>query len=405
MTLSAGYAQAVITPSLERPVYLAGFGRNRTAESVHDDLYVRALALGQGDTCLVVAALDLIGLGRQHCLEIARRVNEGRPGTRTWLASTHTHHGPDTIGFWGPDLTTSGVDAAYLASLKEAVARAALAAADRLAPVRLRGTSVQVTGLAKNARDPEILDEELTCLQFVSAAGGAAADPLVTWLIYPCHPEVLWEENPHITSDYVGALRRGVEALTGAPCLVMVGAIGGMMTPDVQEHSFAEAEEMGGALAQAAIGALSVRPAVRVGRMAHHCQEFAVPMTNPLFHMAMEAGLLADLLNPDGAVVSEANLLQLDSVWVLGVPGELLPKLGLAFKAEMREAGAAVAAVVGLTNDEVGYIIPQDEYVYPENPLEPNDHYEETMSLGGDVAPCLQGAVRELLTGMAERGK
>jgi hypothetical protein len=42
MTLQAGYAQATITPALERPVYLAGFGRNRRALTVHDDLFVRA---------------------------------------------------------------------------------------------------------------------------------------------------------------------------------------------------------------------------------------------------------------------------------------------------------------------------------------------------------------------------
>ncbi len=397
MALSIGYAEGVITPPLERPVYLAGFGQNRLAESVHDDLYVRALALQHGDTCLVVAALDLIGLGRQHCLEMAQRISEHRPGTSTWLASTHTHHGPDTIGFWGPDLTTPGVDPVYLAGLKEQVVRTVLAAAGRLAPALLRRASVQVAGLAKNARDPEVLDEELTCLQFVSPAGESAGVPLATWLIYPCHPEVLWEMNPHITSDYVGALRREVEALTGAPCLAMVGAIGGMMTPDVEEHSFAEAEQMGQTLAQAGVGALATRPAKPVGRLTHQCREFTVPLTNPLFHMAIEAGLLADLLGPDRIVTSEANLLRLDSTWVLGVPGELLPKLGLAFKAEMQEAGANVAAVVGLTNDEVGYIIPQAEYIYPENPFEPGDHYEETMSLGADVAPRLEGAVRELL--------
>jgi hypothetical protein len=405
MALWVGYAQAVITPSLERPVYLAGFGQNRLAESVHDDLYVRALALQHGDTRLVAAALDLIGLGRQHCLEVAQRISEQSPGTRTWLASTHTHHGPDTIGFWGPDLTTPGVDPAYLASLKEQVVRTVLAAAGRLAPALFRSTSVQVTGLAKNARDPEVLDEELTCLQFLSPAGESAAVPLATWLIYPCHPEVLWEKNAHITSDYVGALRLGVEALTGTPCLAMVGAIGGMMTPDVEEHSFAEAEQMGQTLAQAAVGALATRPAEPVERMNYSCQEFVIPMTNPLFHMAIEAGLLADLLSRDGSVTSEANLLRLDSTWVLGVPGELLPKLGLAFKAEMQEAGAAMAAVVGLTNDEVGYILPQAEYIYPENPFEPGDHYEETMSLGADVAPCLQGAVRELLQRGVEQAK
>lgn len=68
MTLQIGYAQQTITPALEPPVYLAGFGRNRVAQTIHDDLYVRALALQhgdtRGDTRLILAALDLIGLCR-----------------------------------------------------------------------------------------------------------------------------------------------------------------------------------------------------------------------------------------------------------------------------------------------------------------------------------------------------
>ncbi|MCJ7706507.1 MAG: hypothetical protein MUO38_02700, partial [Anaerolineales bacterium] len=61
MGLSVGYAQTVITPSLDRPVYLAGFGQDRRAETIHDDLTARALALKDEQTTLVLAALDLIG--------------------------------------------------------------------------------------------------------------------------------------------------------------------------------------------------------------------------------------------------------------------------------------------------------------------------------------------------------
>lgn len=46
-TLRAGTAQSVITPELNgHAVYLAGFGHNRVATGVHDDLYARCLALG-----------------------------------------------------------------------------------------------------------------------------------------------------------------------------------------------------------------------------------------------------------------------------------------------------------------------------------------------------------------------
>jgi hypothetical protein len=397
MTLQIGYAEETITPSLARPVYLAGFGQNRTAESVHDGLYVRVLALELGETRLVTVALDLIGLGRHYCQEIERSVQEDAPGARLFLACTHTHHGPDTIGFWSPDMTTPGVDPEYLSRLKEKVATTALAALTTAQPALLRCASVQVSGVAKNARDPAILDEELTCLQFCHPDTSA---PLATWLIYPCHPEVLWEHNPHITSDYPGPLRRAVEAETGAPCLFMSGAIGGMMTPDVEEHSFAEAEQMSRRLAHAALGTLSREQATPVQGLEHHRQEYTIPMTNPLFRMAMEAGLLPNLINDDGTITTEANLLRMGPAWLLGVPGELLPKLGLAFKAEMRGAGAGTAAVAGLTNDELGYILPQEDYLYPDNPFDPGDHYEETMSIGPEAGPRLATAVKHLLGGI-----
>jgi hypothetical protein len=394
MSLRLGYAQDIISPSLERPIYLAGFGQNRRAESVRDELTVRALALALGQNRVVVAALDLIGLGREHCQEIERRINAEAPGTRLLLSCTHTHHGPDTIGLWGPDVKTSGVNLEYLASLRDRVVGTALAALEYPEPAALRACSVQATGLAKNARDPEILDEELTCLQFCDPGTGR---PRATWLVYPCHPEVLGEENPHITSDYVGALRRGVEAETSAPCLVMVGAIGGMMTPDVEEHSFAEAERMGQALAYAALEALADGLAVPVAHLMHTRREYVIPMTNPIFRIAIEDGFLPNPLNDDGTITTEANLLQIGPIWLFGVPGELFPELGLAFKTEMREAGAKVAAILGLTNDELGYILPRDVFVYPENPFEPGEHYEETMSMGPEAGPRLRAALSALL--------
>ena len=43
--MKIGYAQNTITPSLDKPVYLAGFGNDRRAQTIHDDLYARALAI------------------------------------------------------------------------------------------------------------------------------------------------------------------------------------------------------------------------------------------------------------------------------------------------------------------------------------------------------------------------
>lgn len=391
--LQIGYARQAITPALDPPVYLAGFGRNRTARNVHDDLDVRALALRLKDTHLLLAALDLLGLPRAHCVEVEQRLVERAPGVRLILACTHTHHGPDTIGFWGPDLTTSGVNPTYLADLKARIVETALSALEPSQPVYLRCASVHVPGVARNARDPQIVDDELTCAQFCGSNGRAVA----TVLDFPCHPEVLWEHNPYITADYPGFVRREIERATGAPCLFFAGAIGGMMTPDVRDHSFEEAAAMGAALARAALAALSAVEAVAVERLDHERREISVPLTNPLFRMAVEAGLLPNVLDEDGTVGTEASLLKIGPLWFAGVPGELLPKLGLALKDDLRRAGAKVAGIIGLANDEVGYILPQEDFVYPENPFEPGGHYEETMSLSPETGPRLMAALHSLL--------
>lgn len=393
MTIQVGYSQGCLTPKLERSVYLAGFGRNRIAKSVHDDLYVRALALQQGSSRLALASLDLIGLARGHCLQIEELVNRQFPGTRVIVACTHTHHGPDTLGLWGKDEATRGVDDAWLADAKDKIvasicqACVAMQAADSQ-----KSFSVRVPGVARNARDPGILDDELTGLQF-STAGGR---PLATVLIFPCHPEVLWEHNPHITADYVCGLRREVEAAGGGPCLFLAGALGGMMTPAVRDHSFAESEAMGVALAQAALGALAAAPAVTAGPLSFARQLFSIPLHSPLLELAIGAGLLPDERSPDGTLQTEANLVAIGPTWLATVPGELLPALGLTIKAQLRSAGAGVAAVVGLANDELGYILPQESFRYPDDPFNPGDHYEETMSVGSEAGPRLMEAVEIL---------
>jgi hypothetical protein len=399
MTLQVGYAQTIITPSLARPVYLAGFGQNRLARSVHDQLYVRVLALHDGDAPLVLVALDLLGLNRPHCLEIERRVTEHVPHVRVILACTHTHHGPDTIGLWGPDPTTRGVDEMYLAELKDQVVQTVLAALESLRPSRLqKAAATRVPGVVKNTRDPLVIDDELTAVQFL--AGDDM--PLATLMIFACHPEVLWEGTPHITSDYVFILRRRIELATGAPCVFVVGTLGGMMTPDVKDHSFAEAEAMGETLAKAGLEAL--RQDCFVSRtndggyaLGKARQEYSVPMANPVFMLAMRAGLLPHTLNADNAVLTEINLLRLGPVWLVTVPGEVSPKLGLEIKQRLKERGAQISAVIGLANDELGYILPQEDFVYPDDPFNPGEHYEETMSVGPEAGPTLMDAVRELL--------
>jgi len=391
----AGYAQAVITPSLEKPVYLAGFGQNRIAQSIHDDLYVRALALHDGDTTCVLAALDLIGFFRRDAHEVIQRVQASVPGVHIIIASVHPHHGPDTLGLWGPDMRTSGVDAAYMDFLKAEIVATALMSLARLTPVSFKAACVQAPGVAKNARQAEVRDEELILAQFTGRDGR----PLASLFNFACHPEVLWEDNPHITADYVGYLRAEVERRSGAPCIFFAGALGGMMTPDVKDHSFAEARDMGWMLAALGLEALSDAPPERLTEVRRTWKPIHVKLTNILYKLAFLRKLLPDVRGPRGRITSEVSLVRIGGLWLAAVPGELLPGLGLQVKERMRAAGARVAGVIGLANDELGYILPVEDFRYPLNPFRPGAHYEETNSIGRGMAPAVMEALDQLIEG------
>ena len=396
--MKIGYAQTVITPALNKPVYLAGFGNNRRATTIHDDLYARALSIQTESTTLVLVALDLIGFFRSDVQDVIWHVQTSEvlkaSGVSVVIASTHTHHGPDTMGLWGPDQKTRGVDEEYLADIKIKIADVILASLSTLKPASAKWTSVHVPGLAKNARNPEILDNELTLLQFTDVA--IASKVLVTLMNFPCHPEVLWEHNPNITSDYVGYLREKVEKQTDAPCIFFSGALGGMMTPDVKDHSFEEAEFMGRKLAKEGLASL-LNVESQTSNVSIEKKEIKAKLTNILYKLAFGRKLLPDVRDKKGNITSEVNLIKIGGLWLATVPGEMLPKLGLSLKAQLLEAGASVAGIVGLANDELGYILPTDDFKYPWNPFKPGGHYEETNSIGKGIATSVMEGIQSLL--------
>lgn len=401
--MKVGYAQNVITPSLDRPVFLAGFGNNRRAQSVHDDLFVRALAVQTDQTTLVLVSLDLIGFFAHDIEDVKKTLMDSENfkihAPEIIVASVHPHHGPDTMGLWGPDDRTCGVDPEYMADLKKKVAGAILASLSDLKPAAVKWASVHVPGLAKNARDPGILDDELILAQFLSDGR-----PLASLFNFPCHPEVLWEHNTHITADYPGYLRREVENRTGAPCIFFSGALGGMMTPDVKDHSFEEAEYMGKRLAEAGLEALDMANShdtdgTPPSPVSIRKRMIQAKLTNILYKMAFRRKLLPDVRDKKGYVRTEVNLIKIGGLWLATVPGELLPKLGLQLKASMRQAGAEAAGVIGLANNELGYILPVEDFKYPWNPFKPGKHYEETNSIGKEIGARVMEGFKDLIQG------
>src|SRR5947209_4149106 len=62
-TLRAGFGAADVTPEVGgKPVYLAGFGKDRKATRVHDPIMARAVVLEADRVKVALVSVDVVGL-------------------------------------------------------------------------------------------------------------------------------------------------------------------------------------------------------------------------------------------------------------------------------------------------------------------------------------------------------
>ena len=409
--LRAGAAVVDITPSLDRPVYLAGFSPNRRADSVHDALSARALVLEQDGQRLAIVALDLIGLPNHRIRAIRARV-KSVPADRIVIACTHVHSGPDTLGLWGPSPAETGRDARYLNRLESQVTDSIERAAAALKPATTRfAHAVVLDGLAYNARDRAIQDKTITAMQLRSLDGQTIA----TLLNYGCHPEVMQNGSNAVTADFCGAARREIEREFGGVGIYLNGALGGMVTPEAMKNRWDEVERVGTGIAQTVVSALkSARPGT-ISRIKVRRREITLPLENQKFKAALAAGLLDSPLQsvesrvpvpgksaltrpPDGPsspaapptvyLSTEIACIRMGDAEIVTVPGELLPMPGLALRAAMH---GNYRFIFGLGQDELGYILDASDFdreLY---------HYERGMSVGKQTWPLLFQPLKELI--------
>ncbi len=125
-------------------------------------------------------------------------------------------------------------------------------------------------------------------------------------------------------------------------------------------------------------------------------KRLAVEGLKALKGKAMSDQLPVISVRKKGDIITEVNLIKIGPLWLATIPGEMLPKPGLALKASLREAGAGIAGIIGLANDELGYILPKEDFRYPLNPLNPGKHYEETMSVSKEMGAKVVEAVKSL---------
>lgn len=368
-SLWVGASWMNITP--EKNAWLAGFDPFRRSKGVHDPITVRSVVLKKGDEKVALVVADLLGLMKPDIEEIRAML----PGFRDDLVvvgTTHVHSAPDTMGMWG------GVGDDYMEFILQAVAITVREADMGAVPARMKAGAGEIpNGAIKNVRVTDMLDLRVEVLQFVAKADGAAIATLVN---YACHPEVLWNDNHLITSDFVHYLREGIEERDAGVVLYFNGAQGAMVTPDVavnhkgdESHTFEEAQRITDIMLRGVNEAIDNAAPVEPSPVMWARSQFTVPVDNKLFKKAHKLGLLKRMMYRPDRVYTETAALRIGEVIMVAMPGEARPDVGLRVKAA---AGSPHPLLLGITQDELGYIMPADAF---DDPL---FTYEVSMSPG-----------------------
>ena len=92
--LKAGFARIDVTPPLGSD--LSGYFHRRAAKGVRDNLYLNAVAIGNGDETLVLMAIDYIGIKLEYNIKIRKLITQrtGVPADHIMIAALHQHTAP-----------------------------------------------------------------------------------------------------------------------------------------------------------------------------------------------------------------------------------------------------------------------------------------------------------------------
>jgi hypothetical protein len=401
------------------PVFMAGFGGDRQATDYNDRLWARGVVVEGFGGRVAVVTLDVVGYLLNE-IETARAMVAAESEVDFLVvSSTHQHEGPDTIGIWGPDPTTTGIDFGYLDFVNASIADCVDDAAANMQQARVKFATTDSEGLSLGldveddglgvadgkvlvgddllapATDGRIVDSRLSVMQFTRR--GPPREVFATLVNFASHPESLGSSNTVITSDFPHFARERLESQLGGTAIWVSGDLGVLQGPldlDVLDpdtnlpavrRTFRWAEVHGTQLADRVISAIPSHPGNPVGVVSFaSTNPVAIRLDNPYFRFFIAIGVIdarRQLFTngvPDPSVGSfpppfdaipqalgediqtEVGALRINEGSFAVIPTELDPQIGETYRAHM--VGAEHTFLIGLGNDEIGYQLPAPKW-------------------------------------------
>ena len=283
-SLMAGTAEVDNTPAPDCLLI------HRHAESIHDNLYARILALQTEEIRVAVVSFDWTVLSQSFVDALKNRVGD----VELFCFCTHTHASPVTDDFRG----WAGDETEYLAEVEETVSSGVTEAFSRMEPAEVRygeypmqigfNRRLDVDGFCHMIRNPDgPVDRRVRVLSLHSVG---SKQPKSILYSHGCHPVVIHASTPAVSADYPGQISKKLKERYGQEfCPVFIQGCGADINVEVLDGTFADLERIGNEAAWSVGQAVENSQAVSVDEVRTGSTEIELPFRLPTEEEAVRA--------------------------------------------------------------------------------------------------------------------
>ncbi len=443
---SLGYASASIQTGNEldgNHMVGGSLDLDKSATEIYDDQRVRVISIddGSGRGAVVFACVDAFGLALPDVREIRERIvyfAKANGIASVNVSVLHQHSCVDTYGMNANlveailknpiinmynNITGSNVQLVtgkndeFMENLFNVATDAIVDAYNNMEPGKLYFSETDISEFVRDKREPMVADSDLNRLRFVPDN----KDNNETWLVNgPIHCVGAGAGTTTVTGDYPYYMEQYIKEKTGANFMLLLGAelaISSQYEPiqdKVDGMSRVESlavfgEALGEKLVNSNAPETEVEPLLNI-----RFNEYTIPVTNKILVFAAKMGIVTNLAvsnndnDTDIEVVTEIGYMELgDSLAVALIPGEL--EAAIAYGGALDETnsyrneswdypsmqeivGDRELLVFGLMNDQVGYILTDNDYSSIIAGVN-----EEIVATGDKAGSCTITAFQELV--------
>lgn len=445
---SLGYSSASILEGqdvLDNAHYVAGSiaFTDKFATEVIDDLKCRSIAINDGSsrgTALFIV-LDAYGISIPTVKRIRAELADFAKSNGVVSINVcvlHQHSAVDTFGmngnifemallnpwrtlFGAEDRVRNGANEEFMSNMVSVCVETAKQAVEALEPGALYYTKADMSDYHIDKRDPQVNDENFNIFVFDPDNKGSGDTYIIESMI---HCVSFGASTTTVSGDYPYYLEKALNS-SGANMLMLMGAQQSTSLNRSSDHpalndSMSTVEKVAAIgedmadriLAAADSMKVEVNPLLNI-----RSAQLKLAITNPILALAGKAGMFKESVVKTGfgkyAVVTEIGYMELgDSFAFTMIPGELAPEIAYGgtlpaqvswnggsfdYPTLQQLAGDRKLIPLGLCNDQIGYIIPDNNYM----PLivEESDSLE-FVSLGSETASALVKSFEGLIGGV-----